>query len=355
MKQHWELDELIEHWTLLPGELTLLSRKSDTNRLGVAVLLKYFQHEAQFPLSPDDIPSVIVDYIASQVGVPARKFLKYRWDERSMQRHRTEIREFLGIRKATVQDAQEMTDWLIKHVLPQEMNVVHLKVEVEKRFQALKVEPPTPGRVERIIHSAIRTYETQFFEATLNKLSDNSRTQIDALLKTSETAEDDSAIKPSLFHTLNSEPGRVSLNSFLDEIAKLDRLRQVALPDDLFKQTSPKVLQTYATRAATEPPRELRGHPEPIRYTLVAAFCWLRTQVVTDNLVDLLIQMIHGIGSRAERRVEAQLMKEFKRVSGKYNLLYRIANASLEEPDGIVKDVIYPVVDEQTLKDLVKE
>lgn len=355
LKRRWELNELIEYWTLLPGERTLLTKKSATNRLGVAVLLKYFQNEAQFPGSSNDIPSVIVDYVASQVGVPAEKYLDYSWDGRSMQRHRTEIRAFLGIRKATVQDAQAMVNWLIEHLLPQELNIVHLKVEVEKRFRELKVEPPTPGRVERIIRSAIRTYETRFFASTLNKLSPQSRTQIDRLLKTSETPEENSALKTSLFHSLNAEPGRVSLSSFLDEIAKLDRLRQVALPENLFEQTSSKILQTYATRAATEPPRELRGHPEPIRYTLVAAFCWLRTQAVTDNLVDLLIQMIHGIGSRAERKIEAQLVKEFKWVSGKYTLLYRMANASLEEPEGIVKNVIYPVVNEQTLKDLVKE
>jgi len=48
-------------------------------------------------------------------------------------------------------------------------------------------------------------------------------------------------------------------------------------------------------------------------------------------------------------------MQDFKRVGGKHNLLYRIANASLDQPEGTVKEVIYPVVSEQTLKDLVKE
>lgn len=99
----------------------------------------------------------------------------------------------------------------------------------------------------------------------------------------------------------------------------------------------------------------MRWHPEPIRYTLVAAFCWIRAQAVTDNLVDLLLQIVQGIGTRAERRVEVQLLRDFKKVGSKHNLLYRIANASLDRPEGTVKDVIYPVVGEQTLKNLVKE
>ena len=37
------------------------------------------------------------------------------------------------------------------------------------------------------------------------------------------------------------------------------------------------------------------------------------------------------------------------------NLLFRLAEASLDNPDGTVKDVVFPVVDEQTLQDLVRE
>jgi hypothetical protein len=50
--------------------------------------------------------------------------------------------------------------------------------------------------------------------------------------------------------------------------------------------------EQYRQRASVEPPRELRRHPDPIRYTLVAAFCWLRSQEITDNLVELLIQIV---------------------------------------------------------------
>lgn len=186
------------------------------------------------------------------------------------------------------------------------------------------------------------------------------RSAIDALLLASELAEtanveEDSLTKTSLFRSLNSSPGRVSLNSLLGEISKLQHLRQISLPEDLFRDLSAKVLQTYAARAATEDIFQLRAHPDPIRYTLVAAFCWLKSQEVTDNLVDLLIQMIHGINTKAERKVDAQLMQDFKRVAGKQNILYCLANASLEQPEGKVKEVIYPVVSQQTLTDLVKE
>lgn len=99
----------------------------------------------------------------------------------------------------------------------------------------------------------------------------------------------------------------------------------------------------------------MRRHPDPIRYTLIAAFCWLRSQEITDNLVELLISIVHRIGARAEQRVEKELLNDFKRVGGKINLLFQLAEATLSQPDGLVKHVVFPVVSEQKLKDLVKE
>ena len=50
MKHKWTLDELIDHWTLLPDEQALVERyKTNPNKLGVVLLLKYFEIEGRFP------------------------------------------------------------------------------------------------------------------------------------------------------------------------------------------------------------------------------------------------------------------------------------------------------------------
>jgi len=92
-----------------------------------------------------------------------------------------------------------------------------------------------------------------------------------------------------------------------------------------------------------------------MRVTWLAAFAYVRGRAITDGLVDLLIETIHHIGARAERKVERELLEDLKRVSGKQNLLFELADAALTNPDGIVREVVYPVVGEQTLRDLVKE
>ena len=97
-------------------------------------------------------------------------------------------------------------------------------------------------------------------------------------------------------------------------------------------------------RASTESPYDLRRHKDAISYTLMAAFCIQRSQEITDNLIELLNQIIHRIDTRAIRRINKELIDEFKTVSGKTGLLFRIAEAAIASPNGVVEQVIYPVV-----------
>jgi hypothetical protein len=59
--------------------------------------------------------------------------------------------------------------------------------------------------------------------------------------------------------------------------------------------------------------------------------------------------------ARAEVRVTNQLIKEFKRVTGKENLLFRLAEATVDAGDKLVRDAVYPVVSRTLLADLVAE
>ena len=132
-------------------------------------------------------------------------------------------------------------------------------------------------------------------------------------------------------------------------------IRAIGLPADLFAGALPHEVELYRQRVAVQPPSDLRRLPDAVRITWLAAFVHLRGRALTDSLIELLIETVHAIGARAERRVEQQVLNELRQVSGKKNLLFEIANASLAQPDGTVRQVIFPVVGEQTLRDLVRE
>jgi Domain of unknown function (DUF4158) len=101
MKRDWTDLEFAD-WTLLPSETALLANKTGPTRLGFAVLLKFFQYLARFPLSTEEVPATVVAYVARQVGVPVEEFSRYDWEGRTVKYHRAQIRAFLGFREPTV-------------------------------------------------------------------------------------------------------------------------------------------------------------------------------------------------------------------------------------------------------------
>ncbi len=217
-------------------------------------------------------------------------------------------------------------------------------------------------RVERIIRAAVRAYEDRLYAAVHDRLSPDMRSQLDAMLQPIDP--EDGASEASVAHEgratapltfLRGDPGRASVNSLRGELARLDAIRQIGLPADLFRQWSPQELEVCRQRVAVEAPFELRRHADATRLAWLAAYAHLRGRTVTDALADLLIETVHHIGARAEHRVDQELLDDLKRVSGKQNLLFELAGAAIENPDGVVRQVLFPVVGEQTLRDLVRE
>ncbi len=361
LKKNWEPEELSESWTLIPQELKLVRKKVGGNQIGFALLLKYFQLFARFPDSSEEIPDLIISYIANQLALSVSSYSNYNCQGRSTKVYRAEIRKLFNFRAATVHDSEQMSNWLIKEIIPNEQKIESITEIVAQRFRELQIESPTPYRVERLIRHALAVWETQLCNQILSQLTPSIREQIELLLTTEDTTktEDESLsggqLKSSDLAFLKTDPGPVGLDSFLTEIEKLKRIRTVGLPVDLFKGISPKLIQKYRQRAATESPYDLRQHPEPIRYTLMAAFCLKRTQEITDNLIEILNSIIQRMGTRAEKRINKELVNDFKLVTGKTNILFRIAEVAVAQPDGVIQTVLYPVVSQQTLKDLVQE
>jgi TnpA family transposase len=354
---------LPERWILTPSDFALVMAKHPTNRLGFAVLLLFFRDHGRFPRRAAEVDAAAIDMIAQQIAVtrPANDTLNL--SERTVERHRAEIRARFGFREATIADADGLEAWLREQIAIVGTDPGPLVTRLEARCRELLIEPPSVDRVDRIIRAAIRAHEECFYACIRNRLAPETRNRLEALLRPADgvdATEDPSADRtpttaPAMLLRLRSSPGRPSLAGIQNELAKLELIRNVALPRDLFDRVRPHDLERYRRRVAVEAPYELRRHPESARLTWLAAFVHLQGRTLTDDLVDLLIETIHHIGARAERRVERDMLNDLRRISGKQSLLFELAGASLGRPDGTVREVVFPVVGEQTLRDLVKE
>jgi hypothetical protein len=208
MKRQWENEELIENWMLSAWDLAQLGNKIGATRLGFAVLLKFFQRQGRFPSFKNEVAGQIISFVAAQVGIVPEAYLQYDWNGRTIKYHRAEIRELLGFRESTIVDAEQMQQWLIVEVLPQEHQEERLREQAYQWFRRMHLEAPTPNRTARLILSAAQTFEQQLYDATLAHLPEASQAALEALLSPEEQKvggkkdNQDNSLKTSEIHKL---------------------------------------------------------------------------------------------------------------------------------------------------------
>lgn len=154
-----DLDELVEHWTVLEDERELVAGKRGATRLGFALLLKFFTRHGRFPRGGVDLPGEVVAFVAKQVQVEPSDLATYEWTGRTIEYHRSQIRRHLGFRECSVADADKLVSWLAEHVTHEERRPERVREELLARCRAERIEPPAGGRIDRIVRSALHVGE----------------------------------------------------------------------------------------------------------------------------------------------------------------------------------------------------
>ena len=369
MKQSWDWDELADTFTLTASETAFLTG-SPHNRLGLAILLKTYQHLGRFPSAKDDIPFIVVEYIANQLNCSVSEFDQYDWHRGRVRNHRQAIRQLLGFRQITQADKQKLQSWIQTEVLPHEHRLEQLRQQARDYLHKRSIEQTTDKQLNRLLKAAIRQHETRFFEQIHAKLTNEMRTALNDLVERSDLAERNERIEVETGQTglqtvsgitlrhLKSHPGKASVKNFKRAADKLRSLQALGLPTELLAAYPRRFLQQYRQMVAVESPSQLlrRRQRNRVQYdVMLAIFCWLHQQMLTDDMVDLFIDCLRDIKVSAESRVERELVAEFKRVRGKDSLLARLAEKMLENPDATIREAVFPIADEEKLREIIAE
>ena len=347
MQSLWSTEEVGEHWTLGAEDLAWLSGLPDAGKLGLAVQLMYWRRNGRFPDDEADLAPAVVRHLAAQIGVGVEVLEDYGWTGRTGRRHRRLVLDHLAVASFDERAEARLRTWLSDELLPREPTPPALEGEVNAWFARERVSRPGGYRLDRILRSARAAYDDAALRRVADRLDADMRERLDVLLADADEGTG--------FARLAADPGRVGLESLLAEIAKLERLRGLGLPPDLLRGAHPEQIKRFRRRAAIETAWELRRHPERIRLPLLAFWCVPHQAEVIDGLVELLIQVTHRITVKAERRVLEELVEEAVEVRGKAGILLRVAEAAVGNPEGVVREVIFPAAGQSTLEALARE
>ncbi|WP_417904839.1 hypothetical protein [Candidatus Tisiphia endosymbiont of Micropterix aruncella] len=235
------------------------------------------------------------------------------------------------------------------------------------------LEPFKPKQLDRYISTACYRFEQQFFADIFKQLSTATIESMDRLLDDINDLDDEEAteltndgnigdqqdvearrLEQIKLKQLKKNIAGAKLKNVGFEIDKIQRLRMLNLPSS-FSLSSRKLKQKYYMRIFAAIPSDIKAYKPQTLYASMAIFCYFRSALLTDDLVDTLIQLIHKMRLFAEISINKNILSEVKCVNGKFDILYTLADTALENPAGIIKDTIYPKVSEETLSNLAKE
>lgn len=117
MKQVWDVIELSKYWSLEFEKVELLRPKAERNHLGLAIQLKYYQY-GQFPKSPSNLPKTVLHYLCGQRDNALPELGQYAWSGCSGNRRRQRILTFLGIRRVSILEKKQLTQWIADYAFP---------------------------------------------------------------------------------------------------------------------------------------------------------------------------------------------------------------------------------------------
>lgn len=325
------------------------------HKLPFAVLLKFYEREGRPLLNSDLIPLDLLISLSGQLDCHVEDCDKFDWEGSTAKRFRKKIRDFLRYRKATLSDVQGLTDYLIGRISEDGLTPSQCRVEADLYFKKQKLEPFKSDVTNTRVKLAYHSFEKKFFESTYAALSQHSQRSLDQLV---DPADDLPVTQKTdlveLRHIKQETKGSRKKNIDF-EIRKLQRLRDLKLPQDLFKGFSHKLIKKYFLRIGGEMPSDIKSHSNAIRLSTLSAFCHYSSQKITDTLTDQFKQMIHRVRTQSETSLKESILKGVKCVEGKFDILYSLADLSLGAPKGKIEKVIYPAVNPATLEKLVTE
>ena len=266
-----------EMFSLDSEELQLVqANNTEKNRLAFAIMLKFLQINGRYPTKKDTIEPVMLFSLAHQLKVSAHLFEPIHLENRTAERFRQKIREFLGYKVATLPDAEKLITCLIEQAGKGPYTMSQYREKAHQFHKEQKIEPFSPKKIDRYVRSAIARFEKQFFVNITKQLSPDAVKLFKKLLRDDKDA-DDTKIEPDAntevtLRRLKADPSGVKLKHVAFEIKKLSLIRSVPIPAQLFGDASRKLIKKYYQRIMAASPSNILEFVPNARMASMACF-----------------------------------------------------------------------------------
>ncbi|WP_156121899.1 Tn3 family transposase [Halocynthiibacter namhaensis] len=332
-------------WGLSYSDFEFLTRFGTKSRVAIACQLLYFRLHGRFLADRVELDADVIAYVADQIGT--KDDLSYSFSSDTARRQRAGILDFLGFRRASDRDRANLQAWMIEQLGGQDLNLTDWIERGFDQARQMSVFVPSDKIMERLARAARRDFRDGFLARVGALLSTGTVEQLEWTL--SEPLADTG------FQRLKDDVGAAALESVLLAARKVSFVDSLNLPMTVLDRVERGWIARLARQVEGEAASEMRRHTPERRLGLLAVYLMHRRSQLIDGLIDLLLEVVHRLGTRSRRKVIQGIAADIGAVHGKERLLVEIAAAALDHPEGRIEDVIFPIAGAAKLRAVIEE
>ncbi|MEJ8562349.1 Tn3 family transposase [Yoonia sp. GPGPB17] len=173
---------LLRHYTLSDEDLENINeRRRPENRLGFALQLCALRYPGRVLSLGEVIPHDVLAFIGAQLGLTGDALLSYAARRQTRQEHLEALRDIYGYKAFTGRGARDLKDWLDAQAELATSNEDIARRFVEECRRSLTILPAI-SKIERLCADALVAAEKRIETRIADRLTDEMRVRIDALL-----------------------------------------------------------------------------------------------------------------------------------------------------------------------------
>lgn len=344
-------NDLIAHFLLTPDDLALItSNRTETQRLGFALLLCSLRYLGFFPQNLLTAPDNIMLYLAEQTDSDVEAIISYGQRADTRQEHQRIIMNYLGFRWFKPSEERILFEWISQRALENDRPSTLLQQASEWLYKHLIVRPGITTLEELILMSRDKAHELTYEQ--VSKILDKTlMTDLDKLL------EPDLELGLTPLSWLRRPARGYGANDIVKVLDKLDVAYDWSIDDWQLTNLPPGRIHHLVQIARRSSNQALQLKASQQKYPLLMAFIADASEQLTDEVLDLYDQRLVQTERSARQDLQAHRLKisdALQKVAWYFGKTTPIILNEEEVADSNVRSMIFKTISRIELENSLK-
>jgi TnpA family transposase len=344
-------EDLVAFFLLTKPDLALVQQcREEHTRLGFALQLCALRFLGFVPDELRSTPTVVVEFVAEQLQVSSGSLFPYGQRPATRTAHFQQILRYLGFRKPTADDLQQLSQWLLARALEHDRPTLLLQLACDYMLREKWVRPGI-SRLEQWVSRARNQAQEETHRVLMPLLPPSRQVWLDALLETDADKHRTSLV------WLRTTATAANAQQILTTLEKIEFLQQNGVANWDVSAVNPNRLKKLAQIGCKSTNQYLQRSSKKRRYPILVAFLKQTLITLIDEVVEMFDECLWDSYTNAKKDLEAYQKRVAKSVNEKLRRFCELGEVLLDETvtDEAVRSAVFKQVPATSLRLLLDE